>query len=216
LLCGYYRDLMQSQPNHIEVLVEKNTVAKICETVCAKYCIPMTSGRGFCSLPPRQEMERRYRRSGKDKLILLVASDFDPEGETIAESFARYMRDDFGIDDIWAVKVALTSEQVEKFNLPPDMTAKLKSTNRKKFVERHGENVWELEALEPEQLQTILDQAIRAVIDVDAFNAEVEAEAEDAARIEAMRETVRQVLQEADLNGLDDDEDFDDEDEFDD
>jgi hypothetical protein len=199
LLQGYYRDLMQSQPNHVEVLVEKNTVAKICETVCSRYCVPMTSGRGFCSLPPRLEMERRYRTSGKSKLILLIVSDFDPEGEVIAESFARYMRDDFGIKALCPVKVALTSDQVARFGLPPNLIAKENSTNRKKFVERHGENVWELEALEPEQLQEVLESAIQSVIDMEAFDAEVAAEAKDAARIESMRQTIRGVLAEADF-----------------
>src|SRR6185503_10390616 len=80
LLKNYWRDLMQSQPNHIEILVEKNTVASAVKAVAMRYCIPMTSGRGFCSLPPRFQMAKRFRASGKEKLILLVASDFDPDG----------------------------------------------------------------------------------------------------------------------------------------
>jgi hypothetical protein len=187
------------------VLVEKNTVAGICKPITANYCIPITSGRGFCSIPPRYEICRRYRRSGKGKLVLLIVSDFDPEGEAIAESFARSMRDDFGIEDICPVKVALTREQVERFAIPPDMIAKEKSTNRKRFVDRHGENVWELEALQPKQLQELLDESIRSVIDLDAYNAEVEQEAEDAAKIESMRRTIRQMLSEGNFF----DEDFD-------
>ena len=55
LLKGYWRDLMQSQPNHVEILVEKNTVANIIKAVAMQYCIPVTSGRGFCSLLPRYQ-----------------------------------------------------------------------------------------------------------------------------------------------------------------
>ena len=57
-------------------------------------------------------MAVRFKRSGKEKLILLVLSDFDPEGEDIGRSFAQSMRDDFGITNIVPIKLALTAEQV--------------------------------------------------------------------------------------------------------
>jgi hypothetical protein len=56
-------------------------------------------------------------RSGKDKLLLLVVSDFDPEGDDIPESFAKLMRDDFGIDNVEAIKVALTYQQSPKLGI---------------------------------------------------------------------------------------------------
>ena len=79
--------------------------------------------------------------SGAEKLILLVVSDFDPEGENIAESFARSMRDDFGIDKTHPVRVVPTADQVEEHKLPPAMKAKAGSSRHKKFVARHGNNV---------------------------------------------------------------------------
>ncbi len=106
LLRGYWRNLMQSQPNHIEILVEKNTVANIVKAVAMQYCIPMTSGRGYCSLPPRHQLAQRFKTSGKSKLIILIASDFDPDGEEIARSFARSMRDDFGINNVCSARLA--------------------------------------------------------------------------------------------------------------
>ena len=52
---GYWRNLMQSQINQVEIVVEKNTVLGVVKPVAMKYCIPITSGRGYCSLPPRYE-----------------------------------------------------------------------------------------------------------------------------------------------------------------
>jgi hypothetical protein len=199
LLKGYWRDLLQSQPNHLEMLVEKNTVAKIVETVCSRYCIPLTSGRGYCSLPPRWNMAQRYRKSGKDKLILLIVSDFDPDGEAIAESFARSMRDDFGIANLHPMKVALTSEQVEEFGLVPEMEAKTGSKQHAKFVAKFGTHTWEVEALPPEQLQELLEDAIQSVLDLDAFERECEAERLDAQRLEGVRRTIHDVLQGTDF-----------------
>jgi hypothetical protein len=193
-LKGYYRDLQQSQPNHIEIVGEKNTIESIIRPVAAEFCIPLTIGRGYSSLPPRYEMARRFKASGKEKLILLVLSDFDPEGEDIAHSFARSMRDDFGIGAVVAVKVALTQPQVEEMQLPPLMKAKEKSSRRAKFVDRHGDDVYELEAVHPQRLQEILREAIDGVLDVDRYNAEIEAEKRDAARLDGVRLQVADVL----------------------
>jgi len=193
-LQGYWRDLMQSQPNHIEIVGEKNTIAPIIKPVAADYCIPTTIGRGYCSLPPRYHISERFRRSGKEKLVLLVVSDFDPDGEEIAHSLARSLRDDFGVEDIVPVKVALTAGQVKEFRLAAGGAAKRTSANYRKFVAKHGTAAYELEALRPEDLQRVLREAIDAVIDREAFNAELDQERRDAAHLSALRCAVRDSL----------------------
>src|SRR5262249_34479979 len=67
-LKGYYRNLQQSQPNHIEIIGEKNTVQSVLKPIALEYCIPMTIGRGYCSVPPRYKMAQRFQRSGKENL----------------------------------------------------------------------------------------------------------------------------------------------------
>lgn len=190
-LKDYYRDLLQSQPNYVQIVGEKNTIESVIRPVAMDYCIPYLIGRGYSSLAPRHHLAERFKRSGKEKLVLLVLSDFDPEGEDIAHSFARSMRDDFEIENVAPIKVALTSEQVQRMKLPPQMTAKAGSSRRAKFVDRHGENVFELEAMPPDRLQTILRNAIDSVIDRKAFNAEIENEKQDAAYLDGVR---RQLL----------------------
>ncbi len=193
-LKGYWRDLMQSQPHHIEIVGEKNTIASIINPVSSYYTIPMTIMRGFCSLPPRYHIAERFQRSGKDRLVLLIASDFDPDGEEIAHSLAMSMRDDFGITNVLPIKVALDAQQVQRFNLPPAMEAKESSANYSKFTSKHGANVYELEALKPEDLQLVLHEAIEKVIDMEAFNAEKAQEKQDAAQLAALRQTMRAAL----------------------
>src|SRR5581483_2779726 len=141
---------------HIEIVGEKNTIAGVIRPVAMDYCMPFTLGRGYSSLPPRHEMAKRFHLSGKEQLILLFLSDFDPEGEDIPHSFARSMRDDFGIVDVVPIKVGLTADQVQEMNLPARMTAKATSSRYAKFTERHGNDVFELEAVPPERMQQIL------------------------------------------------------------
>jgi hypothetical protein len=186
-LTGYWRDLMQGQPNHVEIVGEKLTVQGTITPVAKKFTIPVTTGRGFSSLPPRKAMFDRFKASGKAKLVILFLADHDPEGESIAESFARSMRDDFGVANVHAVRVGLNPEQVEALNLPPNTEAKTSSSRFKSFAAKYGWFAYELEAVSPAVLQRWLREKIAEVIDVEVFNAQVEKEKQDAATLQAYR-----------------------------
>jgi hypothetical protein len=196
-LKGYWRDLLQSQPNHIELIGEKLTIEGTIRPVLMHYTIPYTIGRGYASLDPRHKLVERFRASGKERLILLVLSDFDPDGDEIARSFVRSLRDDFELDQekIEPIRVALTSAQIRQFELPAVMTAKESSANYDRFIEPHADTVaHELDALTPEQLQEVLTDAIDSVIDTAAFNAELEREKEDSVWLNGVRRTVHEAL----------------------
>ena len=197
LLKGFRRDYQQSQPHHLEVVGEKNTVQSTLKPVCGRFGIPLTIARGYPSLPVRAKIAKRYKASGKGKLILLVASDFDPEGEDIPHSLARSLRDDFGIEAVEARKVALTAEQVRQMALPLNTSAKTSSSRFKRFAQQHGRGVYELEAMTPRQLQDALTRSIDSAIDADAFNAELDAERGDAHYLERVRIAAHEAIGDA-------------------
>jgi hypothetical protein len=196
-LKGYWRDLLQSQPNHIELIGEKLTLEGTIRPVLMRHTIPYTIGRGYASLDPRHKLVKPFRASGKERLILLVLSDFDPDGDEIAHSFVRSLRDDFDLDEelIEPIRVALTMTQIREFQLVPVMAAKETSSNYDRFIERYANTVvHELDALTPAQLQTVLTQAIDSVIGVEVFNAELNRGKEDSAWLSAVRRTVHEAL----------------------
>jgi hypothetical protein len=190
----YTRDLLRGQSNHIEILLEKNAIRKIVEAVADDYCVPVTTGRGFSSLTPRLKVAQRFYKSGKQRMILLILSDFDPDGEEIAASFPRSLRDDFGLQNVVAHKVALSGDDVREYGLPSDMEAKVTSPNYKKFVERHGVHVAELDAAPVALLQGKLRDAIEGCLSMDLFRAELEKEKEDAVFIAAQKKVVLKAL----------------------
>jgi hypothetical protein len=199
LLRGYWRDLQQSQPNHIEIVGEKNTVESSIRPVAMEFCIPYTLGRGYCSLEPRRAMVKRFKKSGRSTLIVLVLSDFDPEGDDIPNAFMKSIRDDFGVENVLAQKVCLTYEQVIERRLAKTFDAKAKGSRYKKFVARYPDHPWghELESLPHAERSRLLREAIEGVLDVDAFNREVECEREDAAKIQALRKALGPAIAEA-------------------
>jgi len=193
-LLGYYRDFMQSQPNQIEILGEKLTIQPILKKVANTYAIPLTTGRGFASIPPRHAMVDRWKKSGKDKLVAVIVSDFDPAGQTIAESFGRSLRDDFGVPEnrLAVIKAALTMDQIVSMGLPPAMEVKKMAPTAKDFMKKHGNNVWELEAVSPAVLIELVEDVLHGVMDFDLINAEKQKHKEDAARLSAYRKAVLQ------------------------
>jgi hypothetical protein len=195
-LDGYQRDLLQSQPNFIQVVAEKNTVQSTIQPICAKYRIPYMIGRGFSCLDIRYKLYSRFMQSQKVQLVLLILSDLDPEGVEIFNSFPRSMRDDFGIDEclIHTVRVAMRPDQVQTYNLPTSMDAKPNSSNYEKFVHKYGTQAYELEAMPPEVLQDELDLEIRKVIDWQAFNAEQQLEDDEIYEIQIQKQTLTEQM----------------------
>jgi hypothetical protein len=194
-LKGYYRDLMQSQLNHIVIVGEKSTITSLIHPIASEYCVPYIIGRGYCSGSPRKQLVDQYYRSGKHGLILLILDDFDPDGEEIAHSFARSIRDDFHIRAVRGVRVALTEKQVQELDLPPAMEAKESSSNYNRFAAKYGDEAHELESVDPGDLQDILRDAIESVIDIDRFNEEVDREQEEAVKLAAIRQQVYHYLE---------------------
>jgi hypothetical protein len=198
---GYWRNKLQSQPYHVEIVAEKLTVQTILQKVAEEFTMPLTITRGMSSLPPKRQIRDRYILSRKDRLILLVVSDLDPAGDAIAEDLVKSFRRDFKISKIEAYKVALTIEQVEEFGLQPSMEAKDTSPTYEVFVERYGTtDAYELEAMDPSDLAALLERAIKGVIDMDLFNQELAAEQTDSSEIIAVQDQAQQFFRSLNLS----------------
>jgi ParB-like nuclease domain len=194
-LTGYARDLMQSQQVHFEIVVEKLTVQNFVRPIAGQYRMPLVVMRGNSGIDARYKMVERFKASGKSKLFLFCLGDCDPDGDSIVESTLRSLRDDFGVKTVEGTRVAMKHDQADALHLPHMLEAKTTSPNYRKFVKKHGRNdCYELEAVAPDVLQQWLDAAIRNVIDVEAYNHEVEQQKADAAGILAHRKAALEVM----------------------
>jgi hypothetical protein len=188
-LSGYWRNRLQSQPYHIEIVAEKLTVQTILQEVASEFTMPITISRGMNTLAPKKAIRDRFLLSQKRGLKLLVVTDLDPAGETIADDVVKSFKRDFGIRNIEAFKVALTFEQVQEFGLEPSMDAKDTSPTYQNFVDKYGiREAYELEALTPEALAQTLEDAITDILDIELYNQELAAEEADSTRIIAVQQ----------------------------
>lgn len=190
-LTGYSRNLLQSQPNHIELFAEKKTLISMIEPIASKYCLPLTIGSGSCSIAPIEKLVKRFWRSGKEKLVVLTVADFDPAGVMIARSFTQRLRDYFHIANVDARRVALTQDQITAYALPVGGNINDKEdVNKETFRRQFGEDTYEVEALEPADFEAIVEEAILQTIDIDAYNYEIQREEADSQFLEAKRKMI--------------------------
>jgi hypothetical protein len=179
---GYWRDLLQSQPNAFVLCCEKNTVFHLAQRVTKEYQFLTMSGHGFSSVGPWHQLAEKFKESGRQRLFVVLLSDYDPEGERIPEVALQTLRDREGLGDrVKVVKAGVTRRQVEQYHLPRIGTAKESSSNWDWFIERNqgDDTCWELEALDPADLMRELEEVIKKVIDVGLYNKEVQTQDAD-------------------------------------
>jgi len=95
-------------------------------------------------------------------------------------------RDEFDVDaDVR--RVAITDEQIQKYNIPP-APAKRSDTRFNGFVGEHGDRAVELDAIEPDVLQEIIKNSIQALFDEKIYQEQKSEQKEKQQEIKKMIE----------------------------
>jgi hypothetical protein len=191
LFGNYFYNVHEDQPAHIELLVEKNTMFELIRKhIANKYRIPLTSCRGYSSFPVSCRIAERFRKSGKDHLVIITICDHDPEGFDMPQAMKKYIEIDHGIK-AEIDRAAITTDQIRKYNLPPCIGAKEKSARFKNYVKQTGmTDAWELDALEPEFLIQEVDRKVRSFLNIEAFNAAWQRENEADLKLATLRAAI--------------------------
>jgi hypothetical protein len=93
--------------------------------------------------------------------------------------FERYLNGAFDGQEFLVERVALTMDQIEKYNPPPN-PAKLTDSRSDKYVQEFGDESWELDALEPAVLAQLVEDKVEEYRDEDLF--QEASDRQDAAR----------------------------------
>jgi hypothetical protein len=174
-------DKWQNQNKRIEVFCEKDAVAGILEPVCRMHDVPFTACRGYASASLFYRKGQEFRDSvlrGKPVGILYFG-DHDPSGldmdRDVLDRIREFSRLEKYSDLIFLVRLGLTMEQIEEMEPPPN-PAKSTDSRYKGYREKFGDESWELDALSPEDLESILESALLEIRDEDAWDKAVERE----------------------------------------
>ncbi len=198
LLRGYRRDLLQSQDKYIEIWIEKDALSSIFVKAAAPYTVPVVVCRGFSSVSFLNDYKTRLSNTRYFKPVLLYFGDFDPSGMEMLESMKITLEHELGVKDVDYKRVALSKEDIYKYNLPHSPEALKKTDSRAaKHLTIHGELAVELDALRPDILTRKIVDSIINEIDIDLYNEEIQEQEVDCQEISLLKNKIMEVVQAA-------------------
>lgn len=178
------------QKHYVELWVEKDALAGVLRPLAHEFHTTLLVNRGYSSTSAMYDAHNRFGEkedAGYDcKLFYL--GDFDPSGEDMVRDIGDRLTT-FGVD-VEIQKLALTKDQIDQYNLPPN-PAKRTDPRAQAFIARHGASSWEVDALPPEVLQRIISQAFEGILDRTLLAKILKREAKDKTALRRALEQVR-------------------------
>lgn len=172
-------DRMEGQEVAVCAAVEKDGLRGFLHDWFDPYSLLVTSLNGYSSQTLFDKLVRWQRRDGR-RLIVLLATDHDPSGEDIV----RDARARLGHVPIEVRHIGLLPEHIEHYGLPRSFDVKEDDSRlhgadprNASFLARHG-GLWqtELDALDPDDLQALFEQAFHDLWDMSVYQARLDGE----------------------------------------
>lgn len=185
---AYRRDHWASQPVVVEVISEKSTVKGTLAPVLEEYGVTFRPWHGYVSATKAHELADEIRTSSKP-MILLYLGDWDPSGLDMGDRYAPERLVEYGSGEEFSWRrIALTDALIRAHDLPGfDVATKQKDSRYRWYRTNHGARAWELDALNPNVLRTVVKEAIEAYINWPAWSRSIVAE-------EAETESLKHIL----------------------
>ena len=166
---SYNLDKWKGQPNYVEVWVEKDALVDIVGQACDPLDTPYFSCRGYTSQSEMWSAAQRFiRQDDREKRIIIHLGDHDPSGIDMTRDIQERLWL-FGAD-VEVKRVALTMNQIDTYNPPPN-PAKLSDSRCGKYIEQYGDESWELDALEPQVITDLITSEVTAFRNDEIYQA---------------------------------------------
>lgn len=167
---SYLLDKWEGQPNYVEVWVEKDALVDIVGQACRPIDTPYFSCRGYTSQSEMWSAAQRFIRQNRERenCFIIHLGDHDPSGIDMTRDIQERLWM-FGAD-VEVKRVALTMNQVQTYNPPPN-PAKITDSRASKYIDEYGDESWELDALEPQMLNQLITDEVTALRDDAIYQA---------------------------------------------
>ena len=189
---SYMLDRWQSQPNYVEVWVEKDALVGIVGQICNKLDVPYFSCRGYTSQSEMWSAAQRFiGQNHRESRTIIHLGDHDPSGIDMTRDIQERL-DMFGAD-VYVKRVALTMDQIDEFAPPPNPT-KISDARAHGYIQMFGHECWELDALEPKVITQIITEEVEGLVDPALFSAIEKKEREDKDNINMISDNYDNVV----------------------
>jgi len=167
-------DKWESQPNYVEVWIEKEALAGVIVRTCQGWDVPYMACRGYMSQSEMKAAADRfdYHQSEFAQAGHIIhLGDHDPSGIDMTDDINKRLNDVF-CSDVTVHRIALTMDQVEEFDPPPN-PAKLTDSRCVKYMDEYGDESWELDALTPEVINELISDNISELVNMSVWESSV-------------------------------------------
>lgn len=180
------------QDCHIEVWCEKDALTTVLEPITNRYHVALLSHTGFSSSTALYGAAKRFQEieEGGRQPVVLYLGDHDPSGLDMFRDIVTRLDTLSRSCPIETHRLAITKEQVNQYRLPADFV-KVSDSRAPKYVAEHGNESWELDALEPQMLNDLLSSTIEQYIEADKWNAVLRQEEADKEALAEARERLK-------------------------
>jgi len=182
-----YTRFFSTPPNPystVELWLEKDSLRSLVEDLAGDYRISLQVERGFGSLSMFRDALVRAKK--RDIKRILYIGDWDPSGLLIEEITSEEM-------GVAVERIALTLAQIEAYR-PPPRPVNPRDSRTPRYVQHHGSQCWEVEALEPKTFQSLVEQALKKYVPPE-FLKEAEAKDRASAIVKLLTESLMNRLQ---------------------
>ncbi len=189
------RELWKDQPKKVLIALEKDALSRLFTDAADGFRIQTYATRGYGSYTFVKDMAGDL--DSEKENVILYFGDYDPSGRDIERDLHERLVRYYGSENFTVVRIALTKDQIEAFNLPPmpedaETLAKLARDPRAKT---YGLSyAVELDALEPPILQDMIRKAILEQVDSDKWNEVLQQIKEDRVELAEKLEDVTVTL----------------------
>lgn len=173
---SYREDLWHDQDWRPEVWVEKEALAGVVEGICSRLRVNFFACRGYNSQSEAWRAGQRFANyyNRGQRPIVFHLGDHDPSGIDMTRDNRERLALFCGVA-VPVVRLALNMDQITKYNPPPN-PAKMSDSRAEDYVRTYGDESWELDALDPRTIQTLISDHIEGLKDQKKFAASLERE----------------------------------------
>ncbi len=155
----YRKDYWDTADVNVEVWLEKEALKGVLIPTVVNECgLGLHVTRGFASITYLQEAAEDIEIDGRPTYVY-VLTDFDPSGVSIAEKVETELQARAPGSEIHVRRLAVDRDQIDAWNLPTRPT-KVSDTRARKFRQIHGTESVELDAIPPDRLRSLVQEAI--------------------------------------------------------
>jgi len=186
----------------LQAPLEKDALVGVIERTCRDVDVSYFSCRGYTSQSEMWGAAQRFIKHAKDGQMTHVIhlGDHDPSGidmsRDIEERIRMFMTHHIGTSKnlFEFTRIALNMDQVQQYQPPPN-PAKSTDSRFQGYSDEHGDESWELDALEPSVLDALIRDKIAEIRDDEAFEEKKDQEEREKAQLALVSDNWSRVIE---------------------